>query len=147
MNKDLHEIVKVLCRIQNDLRRDLFEEIQSHSEDIESVFDPYCYSPLVHELREKYLTRLYVLQAVLQELAHFSQARGRRNPPAKVTSVKAADSEQLVELVNRRLAKLNGAKVLDVNFLQNKQDDDWVALITYVANPLTAAQGEPSAMI
>ena len=147
MKSDLYEIVKRLVGIQNDLRLELFEEIQRHADDIESVFDPYSYSPVVHELREKYLNRLYVLQAVLQELAHYNQGQARRHPPAVVMSVKASDSEQLVELVNRKLAKLNGAKVLDVKFLQNKQDDDWVALITYVANPLTSAQGEPSTMI
>jgi len=145
MKSDLYEIVKKLARIQNGLRQELCEELQSHADDIESIFDPYSYSPVVHELRERYLTRLYVLQALLQELSHHNQ--GRRAAPAKVTRITAPDSEQLVELVNRRLAKLNGAKVLDVEFLQNKLGDGWVGLITYLANPLAPPQGEHSPMM
>jgi len=130
-------------RIQNRLRRELLEELECHEEDMDLIFDPYSYSPVVQELRDKYLTRLYVLQAILQELAHFNL--GRRQPPVKVLSVNAADSEELVRRVNKQLARLNGAKVQDVEFLQNKQDDCWVAVITYVANPFTEPQDETAA--
>ena len=143
MSTHAHDIAKRLARIQADLRKELLEELEGHDEDIESVFDPYSYSPVVHEIKEKYLNRLYVLQAVIQELAHLNQ--GRRNPPVKITSVKADGSEALVELVNEKLMSLNGAKIMDVKFLEGKTDEDWVALITYVANPFTERKDETAA--
>ena len=143
MSNDPSDIAKKLARIQNRLRKELLEELQSHAEEIENVFDPYSYSPLAHEIREKYLTRLYVIQAILQELAHLNL--GHRRPPVKVMSVQAQDSEHLVELVNKKLALLNSAKVLDVRFTQGKQDDQWVAVITYIANPFTEAHDETAA--
>jgi len=143
MGMDARDIARKLVRIQNRLRRELLQDLQDHAADIDLIFDPYSYSPLVQELREKYLTRLYVLQAILQELAHLNA--GRRQPPVKVLSVSAESREELVNTVNKQLAGLNGAKVQDVKFMQNKQDDGWAALITYVANPFTETQGEPAA--
>jgi len=143
MGIDAREIARKLVRIQNRLRKELLEELQGHQDEIDLIFDPYSYSPVVQELREKYLTRLYVLQAILQELAHFNL--GRRQPPVKVISVSAEDSDELVKRVNRQLASLNGAKVQDVEFLQNKHDDRWVAVITYIANPFTETQDETAA--
>jgi hypothetical protein len=145
MNGDAREIAKKLARIQNRLRRELLDELKEHEEDVETIFDPYSYSPIAQELRDKYLNRLYVLQALIQEMAHFNQ--GRRQPPVKVLSLRGNSSEELVEIVNRKLADLNGAKVMDVEFLQNKQDDYWVALITYVANPFVETQGEAAAFM
>ncbi len=143
MTKDVYDLAKKLGQVQSRLRKELLEELQSHEDEIDNAFDPYSYSPLVHEIREKYLTRLYVLQGILQELAHFNQ--GRRRPPVKVLSVKAHDSEQLVSLVNKKLDRLNGAKVLDVKFMQNKQDEHWVALITYIGNPFRETHDETAA--
>jgi len=145
MNGDAREIAKKLARIQSRLRKELLEELQQHEEDIDVIFDPYSYSPLAQELREKYLNRLYTIQALIQELAHFNH--GRRQPPVKVLSLRAANSEELVELVNRKLLELNGSKVMDVEFLQSKQDDNWVGIITYVANPFVEAQGEAAAFM
>ncbi len=143
MGIDAREIARKLACIQSRLRKDLVEELQEHEEEIEDIFDPHSYSPVVQELREKYLTRLYTLQAILQELAH--QSMGRRQPSVQVLSLHAEDSEKLVSLVNKHLARLNGVKVQGIEFLQNKQDDQWVALITYLANPFTEARDETAA--
>ena len=147
MSGDTRDIARKLVQTQRRLRRELLEELQDHEEDLEGIFDPYSYSPVVQEIREKYLTRLYVLQAIIQELAHLNQ--GRRQPPVKVLSLRAQDSEELVSLVNEKLARLNGAKVMDVEFLQNKEEEDdyWVAVITYVANPFTETQDETAAFM
>ncbi len=140
---DVRDIARKLVRIQNRLRKELFKELQDHAADIDLIFDPYSYSPLAQELREKYLSRLYAIQAILQELAHLNC--GRRQPPVKVLSVGAESREELVSAVNKQLAELNGAKVQDVKFMQNRQDDGWVAVITYMANPFTEAQDESAA--
>ena len=145
MSSDARDIARKLARIQSRLRKELLSELNDHEDNIDQVFDPYSYSPVVQELREKYLSRLYVLQAILQELAHCNTSR--RQPPVKVLSVNAEDSDELVKRVNKQLVELNGAKVLDVKFLQNKQDDHWVGLITYLANPFTATTGETPAMM
>jgi len=145
MSGDAREIAKKLARVQNRLRRELLEELEEHEDDIDAIFDPYSYSPLVQELREKYLNRLFVVQALIQEMAHFKQ--GRRQPPVKVLSLRAEGSEELVEMVNHKLAELNGAKVMDVEFLQNKPDDHWVGLITYVASPFMETPGEAAAFM
>ena len=137
------DIAKKLVHIQSRLRNNLLKELQCHEDDLDNSFDPYAYSPLVHEIKEKYLSRLYVIQALIQELAHLSQAR--RNRTVRVLSVRAGDSEALVELVNEKLAGLNGARIMDVNFLQSKGTDDWVALISFVANPFSGAKDETAA--
>ena len=143
MGSDASDMAKRLARIQNTLRKELLEELQSNEADIENVFDPYSYSPIAHEIREKYLSRLCALQAIIQELAHFNQAR--RHPPVKLMSVRASDSNKLVELVNKKLERLNGARVIDVKCMQNKDDNHWVAVITYVANPFTETHDETAA--
>ena len=145
MSSDTRDIARKLSKVQSQLRRELLEELQTHEDDIESVFDPYSYSPVVQEIREKYLTRLQIVQAIIQELAHYNQ--GRRQPPVKVLSLRGKNSEELVENVNEKLATLNGAKVMDVEFLHNEQQDHWVAIITYVANPFTETQDETAAFM
>ena len=143
MGSNATDIARKLARIQGRLRKEMLEELQSHEDELENIFDTYSYSPLAHEIREKYLARLFVLQATIQELAHLNQ--GSRHPPVKVMSLHAENSDQLVELVNKKLANLNGAKILDVKFMQGKEGEPWVAVITYVANPFTEAHDETAA--
>jgi hypothetical protein len=143
MNKETGELARQLSKIQARLRRELFEELQGQQGNLEAVFDPYSYSPLVHELREKYLTRLYLIQGLIQQLAHLSQGRCRHT--TRVLSVGAESQQTLVNLVNRKLASLNGAKVLDVKFLPGGRGESWSALITYEANPFMEEADETAA--
>ncbi|MBS3762319.1 MAG: hypothetical protein KGZ25_03335 [Planctomycetes bacterium] len=149
MSNAARNIARKLSKIQHRLRSDLLDELKDHEEELETIFDPYSFSPVTQELKEKYLNRLYIIQALVQQLAHHNQ--GRKQPPVKVLSVRAEKSEELVSLVNKKLARLNGAKVMDVEFLQNKQedqdDDSWVAVITYKANPFLESQGETAAFM
>ena len=143
MPKDAGELARDLTRVQARLRRELVEELQGHAEDLESIFDPYSYSPIIHELREKYLTRLYLIHGLIQQLAHHAQ--GNSKPTTRVLRVGAADQRKLVQQVNRQLAKLNGAKVLDVKFIPATADEQWSALITFEMNPFAAAADETAA--
>ena len=133
MDNSAWELAKRLSKIQVTLRRQLTKELESE-EDLESAFDPYSYSPLVNELRDKYLTHLAVIQALIQQLV--VQGQGKKKPSTKVVSVSAQDREDLVRLVNAKLEELNGARVLDVKFVPSTEDDEWTSIITYVANPL-----------
>ena len=143
MNKDAGELARGLAKIQARLRGELFDELREHEDDLDAIFDPYSYSPLVHELREKYLSRLYLIQGLLQQLAHFSQGRGKHT--TRVQCIAAEDQETLVELVNKKLVRLNGSKVLDVKFIPAQDDGDWSAMITYEVNPFTEAADETAA--
>lgn len=143
MNREAGDLARRLSKIQARLRGDLFDELQAHEDNLEAVFDPYSYSPLVHELREKFLTRLYLIQGLIQQLAHLSQARGKH--ATRVLSVAAEDRSSLVNLVNRKLATLNGSKVLDVKFIPGGPDQGWSAVITFELNPFIEEADETAA--
>ncbi len=145
MNNEARKIAGRLVKTQNRLRAELLEELTEYSGDIGAVFDPYSYSHLGEEIRDKYLTNLQMIQGILQELAHFNQ--GNRQPPVKVLSLRASSSEKLVKQVNSTLAKLSGARIMDIEFVQNNEDENWVALITYMANPFTEEQDETAALM
>jgi len=143
MNREAGELARTLAKIQARLRQELAEELHTHGEELESAFDPYSYSPLVHELRDKYLTRLYLIQGLIQQLAQLSQGRHRHK--TRVLSVAADDQQSLVSSVNRKLASLNGSKILDIKFIPGGESEDWSALITYEANPFVEEPDETAA--
>ncbi len=143
MKSNAGQLARRLSKVQARLRKELVDELLTHEEDLESLFDPYSFSPLVHEIREKYLNRLYLIQGIIQQLAHLSQGRNRH--PTRVLSVAAESQQTLVDLVNRRLGKLSGAKILDVKFIPATEKDGWSALITYEANPFVEEADETAA--
>jgi len=143
MDKNAGELAKKLARIQARLRKDMFDELLTHEEDLESCFDPYSYSPVIHDIREKYLTRLYLIQGIIQQLVYMGQ--GRTRPATRVLSVAAENQEMLVTQVNRKLVNLNGAKVLDVTFIPGNGKENWSALITYEVSPVTEEADETAA--
>lgn len=143
MNTDAAELAKRLARIQGRLRKELFDDLRHQKDDLDTIFDPYSYSPLIHELREKYLNRLYLVQGLIQQLAYFSQ--GHRKHATRVVSVAAESQKELVNLVNRKLLQLNGSKVLDVKFMPGGEQQHWSALITYEVNPFMEEAGETAA--
>ncbi len=145
MNNEARNIAKKLVKTQNRLRADLLEELVENSDDIEMLFDPFSYSHIGEEIRDKYLVKLQMIQGILQELAHFNQKN--RQPPVKVLSVRADTSDKLVKVVNKTLARLNGARIMDVEFVQNQENENWVALITYMANPFTEEKDEKAAFM
>jgi hypothetical protein len=143
MDKQAGELARKLAVIQARLRKDLFDELLTHEEDLESLFDPYSYSPLVHEVREKYLTRIYLIQGIIQQLVYLGH--GRNKHATRVLSVAAENQEMLVNQVNRKLVNLNGAKVLDVTFIPGSGKENWSALITYEVNPFIEEADETAA--
>jgi hypothetical protein len=143
MNKDAGELARKLARIQTCLRKELYEALQNNEECLDSMFDPNSYSPLVHELRDKYLSRLYLIQGLIQQLAHYSQGPVRH--ATRVISVAAENQHALVDLVNLKLGRLNGMKVVDVKFIPGVGSETWSALITYELNPLVTEAGEAAA--
>jgi hypothetical protein len=143
MEANAGELARKLARIQARLRKDMFDELLAHEGELETVFDPYSYAPLMHELREKYLTRIYLIHGIVQQLVHLTQ--GRTKHATRVLSVAAENQESLVNLVNRKLVNLNGAKVLDVTFIPGTGKENWSALITYEVNPFVEETDETAA--
>lgn len=147
MNNDVRKIARQLVETQNRLRAELLEELIRYADegDMDSAFDPYSYSQLGEEIRGKYLSNLQLINGLIQELAHCGQAG--RQPPVKVLSLRAETSDRLVKLVNTTLARLNGARIMDIEFVQNQGNEKWVALITYMANPFTEEHDETAAFM
>jgi len=131
MTEYTDELLRKLAAIQAHMRSDLLDELHENEADLDAIFDPYSYSPLVQELREKYLTRLYLLQGLIQQVAHHRPARQKSS--MRVVSVAADSQEELVEQVNRKLTRLSGAKVHDVKFMSGGEKEPWSALITFEA--------------
>ncbi len=129
MPNDPADLARKLADIQNRLRKDLLEELSEHEDDIEALFDPYAYSPFPQEVRDKYLTHLYLIHGIIQQLVQYD--RGGKGQTTRVASISASSRSELVRRVNRKLQKLNGARVTNVEFLPPDEDDEWAALITF----------------
>lgn len=143
MAKDASRIAKMLSQVQARLREKLLSELTETEEDLPFLFDPDSYSPAFDEYREKFLSRLYVLQSIIQELANFNQGQKKRH--TKVTTVSARNHSELTKLVNRTISHLDGCKVTDVKFVPSNDDKEWVAVITYLSNPFVEEQDETAA--
>ena len=143
MENDVSDLAKKLARIQATLRKELFSELKEHSEELDVVFDPYSYSPVAQELRDKYLSRLYLIQGLLQQLVESSQGHNRR--ATRVLNVIAEGQDELVRNVNSKLLKLNGTKVLDIKFVPRADGKEWSAWITYEVNPFNNSFDETAA--
>ena len=135
MDQKIAKLVKQLTNIQADLRQELCDELLSTDEDLEHVFDPYSYSPVVQDLREKYLNQLMTVQGIIQQLAHHCHAQ--QTQKTKVVRLTSEKQRNLVKLVNQKLASMNGSKVMDMNFLPRDEEGDWVAVITFMPSPFS----------
>jgi hypothetical protein len=143
MRNDALEFARKLAQIQARLRDELLDELREHGEELDTAFDPYSYSPFVHELRDKYLNRLYLIHGILQQLAHQTQGKGKQT--TQVLSVIAPTQRELVDRVNRKLTKLNGSKVTDVKFIPGNDGEDWSAVITLELSPFRNEADETAA--
>ena len=133
MDQKVARIVKTLSGIQANLREELCEKLENQDEELEHIFDPYSFSPVAQDLREKYLNQLMTIQGIIQQLAHHCHAQQKQK--TKVVRLSSSDQDKLVKLVNQKLASMNGSRVMDVNFMDRNDDGKWVALITYTPSP------------
>jgi hypothetical protein len=141
MAHDASAIAKQLAQIQAKLREKMITDLEGAGAELDELFDPDTYSPAFEEYRERYLSRLYVLQSLIQELANFNQGSKKRH--TKVASVSAKTHAELARQVNRKILRLDGCKVTDVKFVPTSKE--WVAVITYLSNPFVASQDEAAA--
>ncbi len=129
MSTPADNLSRKLSGILGQLRSELVEELREHESDLDTIFDPYSFSPVAHELREKYLARLHLVQGLMQQLNGYRQ--GDRKQAVRVLSVAADSLPELVERLNTKLSSLNHPRVIDVHFAPPDERLGWCALITY----------------
>jgi hypothetical protein len=143
--EDASRIAKIIAEIQYELREDLLRLLTGQEKELRSVLDPRTFSPEFEEVRDKYLDKLAILQGIVNELANFGLSHTKRI--TRIESLCADSHEKLTRMVNMKLARLEGCRIVDVEFIKNENDGkpEWVSFITYVPNPLTPpAPKQPS---
>ena len=112
-------------KLQEDLRNSLVEDLSGEEEELAEIFSPGSFSNKYEVYRYKYTERLDTLNRIIAEIQRSEGAR----PTFKVLSVEAAGRDELVHLINKRLAKARPNAVADLKIFHDRTDNRWVALI------------------
>ena len=139
LEEDGNRIGRLIAEIQQKLRQDLLDDLVESEEDLQSLFDPDSYSHALDEVRDKYVDKLWALQGILHEIANLDDGHRRRR--TEVMSISTDSPEALTQEVNKALRSLEGCAIQDVKFLKG-EDSQWVAFITYLANPFDRSREE-----
>lgn len=118
------ELINALTRIQEELRCRLAEELREEEEPLEEIFSPSSFSNKFETYRYKYTERLDTLGRIIAEI---QRSEGGR-PTFKAISVEAGSREDLLSLINERLAKARPAVVADLK-IYRERPDLWVAIV------------------
>ena len=137
--EDAARIAKTISEVQYELREDLLDSLVSEGEDLKNTLDPRSFSPEMDEIRDKFLDKLAILQGIVNELANFNLCHTTRI--TRIDSISADTHEELTERVNKKLARLEGCRIVDVKFLKDEGTEEvkWVSFVTYMPNPLRPA--------
>ena len=122
---DKQELLNRLLKIQEELRNRMAEELAGEGDEIDDIFSPSSFSNKYESYRYKYTERLDTLGRVIAEIQRSEGAR----PNFKVFSVEAGSREDLVVLINKRLAKMRPAGIADLKVFRDRSDNNWVALL------------------
>lgn len=121
---DKQELLNALMRVQEELRNRLVEELREEDESLEEIFSPSSYSNKFEVYRYKYTERLDTLNRIIQEVQRSDGGR----PTFKAMSVEAPNREDLLALINQRLAKTRPAVIADLK-IYRERPDSWVAIL------------------
>jgi len=121
---DKQELLNALMRVQEELRNRLSEDLREEDEPLEEIFSPTSFSNKFEQYRYKYTERLDTLNRIIAEV---QRSEGGR-PTFKAMSVEAGSREDLLTLINQRLAKTRPAMVADLK-IYRERPDSWVALL------------------
>lgn len=122
---DKQELLNRLLKIQEELRNRMAEELVSEGDELDDIFSPTSFSNKYESYRYKYTERLDTLGRIIAEIQRSEGAR----PNFKVFSVEAGGREDLVILINKRLAKMRPAAIADLKVFRDRTDNNWVALL------------------
>jgi hypothetical protein len=119
------DLLNRLLRLQEDLRNRLVEELSEEGEELDEVFSPSSFSNKYEAYRYKYTERLDTLNRIIAEIQRAEAPR----PTFKVACVEAPTRDDLVVLINKRLAKMRPAQVSDLKVFRDRTDEHWVAVL------------------
>ena len=122
---DKHELLDRLLKLQEELRNHLVEDLCEEGDELGEIFSPGSFSNKYEVYRYKYTERLDTLNRIIAEIQRSEGAR----PTFTVLSVEAAGRDELVHLINKRLAKARPNAVADLKIFHDRTDNRWVALI------------------
>ena len=123
-NVEKQEVLNCLLRVQEELRNRLIDDLREEDEPLEEIFSPSSFSNKFEVYRYKYTERLDTLNRIIAEVQRSDGGR----PTFKAMSVEAGSREDLLTLINQRLAKTRPAMVADLK-IYRERPDSWVALL------------------
>ena len=119
------ELLDRLVKLQEEMRNRLFQELAEEGDGLEDVFSPTSFSNKYEVYRYKYTERLDTLNRIIGEVQRTDSPR----PTFKVAAVEAPSRDDLIFLVNKRLAKMRPSAVADLKVFRDRAADNWVAII------------------
>ena len=122
---DRQALLDRLLHLQEELRNALMEDLSEEQEELAEIFSPNSFSNKYEVYRYKYTERLDTLNRIIAEI---QRSEGGR-PTFKVYTVEATGREELVHLVNKRLAKVRPNAIADLKIFHDRSDNRWVAVI------------------
>jgi hypothetical protein len=125
MPVDRQELLSHLLKLQEDLRGRLVEELCEEGDELAEVFSPTSFSNKYEAYRYKFTERLDTLGRIIGEIQRAETPR----PTFKVACVEAASREDLIVLINKRLAKMRPAAVGGIEVFTDRASKHWVAMV------------------
>jgi len=119
------ELLDRLVKLQEEMRNRLFQELAEEGDGLDEVFSPTSFSNKYEVYRYKYTERLDTLNRIIGEVQRTDSPR----PAFKVAAIEAPSRDDLIFLVNKRLAKMRPATVADLKVFRDRAADNWVAII------------------
>jgi hypothetical protein len=122
---DKQELLSRLLKLQEELRNRMVEDLCEEGDELDEIFSPSSFSNKFEAYRYKYTERLDTLNRIINEIQRSEGAR----PTYKLFSVEAASRDDLILLVNKRLAKVRPAAVADLKVFHNRAENNWFAIL------------------
>jgi len=137
MKEDAARVGRLIADIQRQIRDELLDELVENEDELETLFDPNAYTSTLEEMRDRYVDKLQALQGILHEVANTDEGHRRRRLQVKCVAADSPDT--LTMKMNKGLRALEGCAIVGINF-HRANDHEWVAFVTYVANPFDRSQ-------
>ena len=122
---DRQGLLEQLMKLQEELRNALVDDLAGEGDELSDIFSPSSFSNKYEVYRYKYTERLDTLNRIIAEIQRSEGAR----PTFKVFSVEAAGRDELVHLLNKRLAKARPNSVADLKIFHDRSDGTWVGIL------------------
>ncbi|MFP4055803.1 MAG: hypothetical protein ACLF0G_02920 [Candidatus Brocadiia bacterium] len=122
---DKQELLSRLMKLQDDLRNRMVDDLATEGDELDDIFSPGSFSNKYEVYRYKYTERLDTLNRIIAEI---QRSEGGR-PTFKALCVEAPSRDDLVLLVNKRLAKARPSTVTDLKIFHDRSSNTWVAVV------------------